>query len=151
MKRTFSLLIVLFLCFGLFGCGEKGKTTVCKIGEGTTNENSITFKSEGDKISTADYVIKTDFKVYGYTNEQIQASVDITKAKYSVDGVDYTGEIVDDILVETIKVDYNKASMEKLLELKIVISVDGSVPKFVSLKGTVDDLVKNNKAVCTEK
>ena len=152
MKKILSSLLVLILCFGLFGCGgDKGKTTVCKMGEGTNNENIVTFKSEGDKISTAEYEITTNFAVYGYTSEQIQTSVDTTKAKYAIDGLDYKGEIVGDVLVETIKVDYNKANMEELLALKIVISVDGSVPKFVSLKSTVDDLVKNNNAVCTEK
>ena len=150
MKKILSSLLVLILCFGMFGCSGNSTTTVCKMGEGTDDATTITFKAKGDKVSTAEYVYVVNFVAFGYTEEVVQGAVDQGVLNFAdIAGVSYKGEIKDGILTETIAVDYDKADMAVLVSKGIVISTDGKTPTFVGLEVTIDQLTKDG-ATCTK-
>ena len=153
MRKTLSLLLVSIICLGMFGCsGSKSTTTVCKLGEGTMNESTITLNAKGDKVTSAEYLYVVNYASYGYTDEQMLTSIDQGKAEYAdVAGVNYDARISDGILHETVSIDYDKADMAQLVSKRIVVSVDGKTPAFVGLKVTVDELTSKNGASCTEK
>lgn len=139
MKKL--LVLGLLLTTILVGCGSSKKetVTVCTQELGGISY-SVTYKAEGDKVTSMEQVSVTDSTGSGYTAEQIEEMLQSYADNYNaMTGVSYNYTFEDEILTETILVDFNKTSNSDLIALAILSASDADVD-YISLDMTVKSL-----------
>lgn len=131
MKKLFVLLLIC-LC----GCSTLEKTTVCKL-DSETLKITNTLVSKNDRLLNQTNVNEMDYSQFGFTEETMKLTAENYKAVYKNIGVQYTYSIEENILKETVKVDYESTDFEKLASAGL-IDITATNAKIVSLEKTLE-------------
>ena len=149
MKKLFTLLLIVFMVFGLTACGgKKTTTTVCTMNyEGVNVENTII--AQGNKVQSLKYVnsITVDETLLPYLQV---AAEDFVKKMSGVDGLSYNWSVDGGTLTETTDIDYTKVDFNALVNLGLLEKVDGEVPTYIDLESSINNM-KELGCTCSEK
>lgn len=140
MKRIGLLFLVLSISLILVACGSKEETVTLE-GEENGAVSTITYKAEGDKVTEQSTKNELPYEVMGVSNaEEAEALLADTVAGFEgIEGLTYEMDYQDDVAVEQLTVDYEKADMDEISNL-MGSSFEGDVSEGISLKNSVEML-----------
>ena len=136
--------IVLCLCLLLVGCSNKETTTVCAF----TQENVKivnTIVAQEDKVIKQTLENEIHYKNLELTKEDVVELANEYVESYDLEGLNYSFEVNEEHLLETITVDYSIVDIQELMNIGFIESVDDA--KYISLKETLTTL-KDTGFIC---
>lgn len=136
--------IVLCLCLLLVGCSNKETTTVCAF----TQENVKivnTIVAQDDKVIKQTLENEIHYKNLELTKEDVVELANEYVESYDLEGLNYSFEVNEEHLLETITVDYSIVDIQELMNIGFIESVEDA--KYISLKETLTTL-KDTGFIC---
>ena len=136
--------IVLCLCLLLVGCSNKETTTVCAF----TQENVKivnTIVAQDDKVIKQTLENEINYKNLELTKEDVVELANEYVDSYDLEGLNYSFEVNEEHLLETITVDYSIVDIQELMNIGFIESVEDA--KDISLKETLTTL-KDTGFIC---
>lgn len=136
--------IVLCLCLLLVGCSNKETTTVCAF----TQENVKvvnTIVAQEDKVIKQTLENEIHYKNLELTKEDVVELANEYVESYDLEGLNYSFEVNEEHLLETITVDYSIVDIQELMNIGFIESVEDA--KYISLRETLTTL-KDTGFIC---
>ena len=136
--------IALCLCLLLVGCSNKETTTICAF----TQENVKvvnTIIAQEDKVIKQTLENEIHYKNLELTKEDVVELANEYVESYDLEGLNYSFEVNDEHLLETIIIDYSTVNIQELMNIGLIESVDNA--KYISLKETLTTL-KDTGFIC---
>lgn len=136
--------IVLCFCLFLVGCSNKETTTVCAF----TQENVKivnTIVAQDDKVIKQTLENEIHYKNLELTKEDVVELANEYVESYDLEGLNYSFEVNEEHLLETITVDYSIVDIQELMNIGFIESVEDA--KYISLKETLTTL-KDTGFIC---
>ena len=136
--------IVLCFCLLLVCCSNKQTTTICAF----TQENVKivnTIVAQDDKVIKQTLENEINYKNLELTKEDVVELANEYVESYDLEGLNYSFEVNDEHLLETITVDYSILDIQKLMNIGFIESVEDA--KYISLKETLTTL-KDTGFIC---
>ena len=136
--------IVLCLCLLLVGCSNKETTTICAL----TQENVKvvnTIVAQEDKVIKQTLENEIHYKNLELTKEDVVELANEYVESYDLEGLNYSFEVNEEHLLETITVDYSIVDIQELMNIGFIESVEDA--KYISLKETLTTL-KDTGFIC---
>lgn len=136
--------IVLCFCLLLVGCSNKETTTVCAF----TQENVKivnTIVAQEDKVIKQTLENEIHYKNLELTKEDVVELANEYVESYDLEGLNYSFEVNEEHLLETITVDYSIVDIQELMNIGFIESVEDA--KYISLKETLTTL-KDTGFIC---
>ena len=135
---------VLCFCLLLVGCSNKETTTVCAL----TQENVKvvnTIVAQEDKVIKQTLENEIHYKNLELTKEDVVELANEYVESYDLEGLNYSFEVNEEHLLETITVDYSIVDIQELMNIGFIESVEDA--KYISLKETLTTL-KDTGFIC---
>ena len=136
--------IVLCLCLLFVGCSNKETTTICAF----TQENVKivnTIVAQEDKVIKQTLENEIHYKNLELTKEDVVELANEYVESYDLEGFNYSFEVNEEHLLETIIVDYSIVNIQELMNIGFIESVDDA--KYISLNETLTTL-KDTGFIC---
>lgn len=141
LKKGAMTLFVMIMAVMLVACGVKVETKTYKLYKNGV-DIKITYTYRGDKVikQTAENIVP--YTSLGVTSKEEAEKIlkDLSDKFQGVEGLKEELEYKDDKVVETLEIDYTKASIDEIKELPGVTMGEGDVSKGVSLKRSAKEL-----------
>lgn len=125
MKKILSVIVAGMLVLALAACGTKvEEKKVTLVGEQNGAKIEYTMFAKGDLVQKIEQVMSTD--VSAYEDTDLQMAIANVKAQYdAIPGVEYTSNIADGTLTETIVMDFTDADTAKQISEAGLMEIDG--------------------------
>ncbi len=138
MKKILSVIVAGMMILALAACGTKvEETTVTLVGEQNGAKIEYTMFAKGDLVQKVEQVMSTD--VSAYEDTDLQMAIANVKAQYdAIPGVEYTSNVADGILTETIVMDFSNENTAKQISEAGLMDMDGEGK--ISLQKTIDKM-----------
>lgn len=139
MKKIICTILATIMVLSMVACASE--KTVVMTSEDTASGVSyeVEFEAKGDIIQTVTQKSTIDLSLY--SSEQIEAmsaELDRLKTQYEeIDGVTYTAEVTDTMLVETIVIDATSDSTLEEISDAGLLDLEGEA-NAISLEKTID-------------
>lgn len=136
--------IILCLCLLLVGCAKKETTTICAL----TQENVKvvnTIVAQDDQVIKQTLENEINYKNLELTKEDVIELAGEYVDSYDLEGLNYSFEVNDESLLETITIDYSTANIQELMNIGLIESIEDA--KYISLKETLETL-KDTGFIC---
>ena len=138
MKKILSVIVASMMILVLAACGTKvEEKTVTLVGEQNGAKIEYTMFAKGDLVQKVEQVMSTD--VSAYEDTDLQMAIANVQAQYdAIPGVEYTSNVVDGTLTETIVMDFTNENTAKQISEAGLMDMDGEGK--ISLQKTMDKM-----------
>ncbi|VTS41722.1 putative lipoprotein [Streptococcus porcinus] len=138
-KKLLSV-IMLFLGLMVLGACQSNTSSKEKVAYFETKQNGtimdLTYYYQGDKVTRQLTKTKASYAAIGADSKETAKKVlePISKQYQGVKGLKEAIDYKDDHIIETVTVDYSKASIKELSKIKgmMLTKEDGKLPKYIS-------------------